>query len=349
MMNKKAPVDVSKSEAKIEFVPVKLVQNVSRDVQLTSYGQITPNATLDVAFEVQGELERGNLTIRPGVKFKKGQVLYSVNNTEAFYTLNARKAQLANQVLNILADIELDFPSEKKKWSNFLDKINPENRLPDIPAINSSKERMFLTSRNVLSEYYNLKSMEARLEKYYFTAPFSGTVIEIFAEPGAIVNPGARIATIAKTGDYEVKIPINTSILPTFQKEGITTFTDASGNAVGTGKILRISDVINRNTQSVDVYYSITPVKSTTIYSGMFVNAVISQKAKINSMSIPRAAVNKGQVMVLKDSALVSVPVVEVGRKPDTLFITGLEDGSLVLLEMIDKADKNKKYVGVQR
>ena len=105
------------------------------------------------------------------------------------------------------------------------------------------------------------KRLEERLRKYTYTAPFDGTVVEIYAEPGSIVNPGGRIAKIAKTGDFEVKVPINTNLLERYRKEGTATFTNAKGTIVGTGKIIRVSDVINQRTQSADVYYSIQPAK----------------------------------------------------------------------------------------
>ncbi len=349
MMNRKPPVDMAKKSDKRVYVPVGVVENRSRDLQLTSYGQVSPNTSIDVAFEVQGKLLRGDLEMKPGVKFRKGQMLYKVDNSEAFYTLGSRKIQLSNLIINMLADIELDFPSEKKKWNAFLEHIKTDERLPELPAINSSKERMFVTSKGVLAEYYNIRSQEARMEKYYFIAPFSGTVVAIYAEPGAVANPGSRIATIANTGDFEVRIPINLDNLKTFQKEGTTTFTDASGATVGYGKILRISDVINQNTQSVDVYYSIRPASGQTIYSGMFVNAVISQKATISTMAVPRVAVMDNKVHVLRDSSLILQTVNVVGGKPDTLFISGLTDGQQVLFEPEDEPDSTKRYVGVKR
>ncbi len=347
--NAKKPVDVSKSENKTEYVAVKEVVNKTRNVQLASYGQVTPNASLDVSMEVQGKLTRGNITMKPGVKFSKGQILYRVDNEEAYYTLAARKIQFSNMILNILPDMDLDFPTERKKWNNFMADIKPGESLPGLPEINSNKEKMFVTSRGILAEYYNLKSAEIRLGKYFYVAPFSGTVIEIFSEVGAIVNPGGRIATIAKTGDYELKIPINLNNLSSFKNQTSTIFTDATGNEVGNGKILRISDVINKNTQSVDVYYSIKPKKEVTIYNGMFLNAKINENVTMSSMTIPRSAINQGKVMVLANNKLEERIVTEVGSKPDSVFVTGLRDKEMVLYELIESPDKTKKYIGVER
>jgi membrane fusion protein (multidrug efflux system) len=331
------------------YVPTSVVQNATRKLQLVSYGQVAANTELVISFEVQGKLEKGDVLIKPGVQFKQGQKLYKINNLEAFYALNSRKSQLANILINALPDIELDYPTEKNKWMSFLDQLKPENKLPELPLIPENKERMFLTSRSILSEYYNLKSQESRLEKYHYTAPFNGTVLEVFAEPGAIVNPGTQISKIAKTGDFEVKIPISIANINSFKKQANATFKDAHGETVGKGKMIRSSNVVNQRTQSIDVYYSINPAAGKIIYNGMFLTIAIKQSAAQLSAAIPRAAVKDGKVHVLKNNQMTWREVLVVGSKPDTLFVSGLKDNEQVVLELVEKSKEITTIKGVQR
>lgn len=347
--NKKEPIKEMKEARTIQYVPISVVNNKSREVQLVSYGQVTPNTELDISFEVQGKLERGDITLKPGVKFRANQLLYKVNQEEAFYALSSRKAQLSNLVIGAMADIELDFPSEKNKWLNFLDDLTPDKRLPGMPKFNSSKERMFITARGITSEYYSIRSQEARIEKYFYLAPFSGTVLEVYAEPGAVANPGARIARIAKTGDLEVKVPISLATIKKFQKEGTAEFTDGNGVLIGSGKILRVSDVINQRTQSVDVYYSIRPIKNELIYNGQFVNVAIKQSAMLESFAVPRLAVKGNKVKILVNDKLEERDVIVVGNKPDSLFISGLYNGDKIILEQVESSSEVKIYKGIKR
>lgn len=346
--NKKEPIKELKEAKTLQYLPISIVKNVSRNLDLISYGQVSPNTELDISFEVQGKLERGNITLKPGVKFRANQLLYKVNQEEAFYSLTSRKSQLANLVIGIMPDIELDFPSEKNKWLNFMDNLAPEKRLPELPIIKNSKERMFVTSRGILTEYYSIKAQEARMEKYFYLAPFSGTVLEIFSEPGAVANPGARIARIAKTGDLEVKVPISLMTIKKFQQKGSASFTDGDGKVIGTGKIIRISDVINQKTQSVDVYYSIKPVNKELIYNGQFVNVSINQMAAQESFGVPRIAVTSNQVNVIENQKIVVRDIVVVGSKPDTLFVSGLKNGDELVLEQLEKTSEVKIYKGIK-
>lgn len=331
------------------FVPVRTVKNEIRTMQITSYGQISPIIEIDVAFEVQGRLQKGSATLKPGIRFSSGQILYSVDVEETKQTLSARRIQYANLIIGALAELELDYPQAANKWIDFLNKVQPTTPLPPLPAITSGKERMFLTSRNILAEYYNIKSLEERYNKYTYRAPWSGTVVEIISEPGSIINPGVKIARIAKTGDFEVKVPITLSQIELFKSKGIATFYDSKDNKIGNGKILRVSDVINQKTQSVDVFYSIKAENKALIYNGMFVTATINQMATIASMAVPRMAVKDNKLQLLKNNQLITKEIEIVNSKPDTVFVIGLNNGDKVLLEQIQTTQKITKFKGINR
>lgn len=346
--NKKEYNKEVKEEDTTTYVPVRKVENKIQSLSLISYGQILPNAEVIVSMEVQGKLLKGDVNMKPGTNFQVGQILYKVDNEETFYALSAQKTSLMNVVIGSLPEIEMDFPKELQKWETFMKDLSPRYKLPELPPM-TAKEMMFMTSRGVMTSYYNIKSQEARLEKYFFAAPFNGTVIQTFAEPGSIANPGAQLAKIAKTGDFEVKVPIGMNDLAMFRSKSEAEFTDASGKLVATGKIIRVSDVINQQTQSADVYYSIQAVKGETIYNGMYVNVSINQKEERETMTIPSAAVKDQKVQILSGGKLKSREVLVISKIPDSVYVTGLKDGEMVLLERIDKVMDKFTYVGIER
>ncbi len=348
--NKKDVKKELKPEDMTVYLPIREVKNELRVVGLESYGQVTPNSEINISFEVQGKLQKGAVLMKPGMRFKQGQLLYTLNKSDIDFAMKARKSALSTLIVASLPDIELDFPSERNKWVKFLNGLNPDlNQLPDYPKINSEKEALFITGRNILTEYYSLKSQEEQLKKYAYYAPFSGTVISVNAEPGAIASPGMMIARIAKTGEFEVRIPISLDDLAKYKSENSATFKNSANEVVGTGRILRISDVVNQQTQSADVYYSIQPAVGFTIYNGMFLTASIEGEKQKSTMTIPRAAYVRGNVTLLVGDKLVRKKVLQSGVKPDSVLVTGLENGQLVLLEDVEKIDPKKKYIGIKR
>ncbi|MCH2223437.1 MAG: efflux RND transporter periplasmic adaptor subunit [Crocinitomicaceae bacterium] len=347
--NKKEEAETNKKEQKIIYVKVAKSKNTINSILMTSYGQVTPNTQLMMAFEIQGKLEQGKHKLKPGSNFSKGQVLARVDNREAFFTLSARKSALRTLILNILPDIELDFPSEKNKWASFLNEIKPSSTMPELPRMSSAKEEGFISSRNIKTEYYTLISLETRMEKYIYIAPFNGTVVEVYAESGSIINPGTQIAKIVKTGDFEVKVPISIEDLEIYKAKNNTTFTDASGKLVATGRITRISNVINQQTQSADVYYSVKAIKGEKIYNGMFLNVTIEGKVVKECASLPRTAIKDNKVFILKDKKLISIPITTISSKPDSVYVTGLKDGMNVVLEHVGDTENKVIYEGISR
>lgn len=350
VMNKKEYKKDTKEERKVVDVPTTKVIAKTHNVPLTSYGQVSPNTELMISFEVQGKLIQGDKRLKPGVSFRKGQVLYKVDGQEAEYSLIARRMSLASIITQALPDFVLDMPQEKEKWEDFLINLTSlRKKTPVFPQINSRKEKQFWTVRNVPTEYFNILAQEKRIEKYTYTAPFSGTVTDIYSEPGSIVNPGAQIAKIAQTGTFEIKVPIALNQLDLYKEQKTARFTDPLGNLVATGSILRISDVVNQRTQSADVYYSVKPADGQRVYSGLYLNVEIDYTTNEKLVILPRTAVNNNKVLVLEGTKLHYVDVLQKNRKPDSVYVSGLRSGQEVVIEQMGAPIDGTVYKSIQR
>ncbi|GAB5416184.1 MAG: hypothetical protein Crog4KO_12320 [Crocinitomicaceae bacterium] len=349
VMNKKGYEKQEKTESKVVDLPTRVVSNKMHRIQMNSYGQISPVTELLVSFEVQGRLIQGDKRLKPGVSFNKGSMLYKIESDEYISTIMARKMGLLGMVSQAMADFTLDFPNRKASWESFISQLDAKKRLPELPESKSEKERMFWASRNVYSEYYNILSLEKRAEKYYYFAQFSGTVTEVYSEPGAMVNPGVQIAKIAQTGQFELKVPVSLEDLDAYKEEADADFTDPEGNLVATGKIIRISDVINQRTQSADIYYSVKPVEGKRVYNGLYLNVAINHQRETPSVILPRTAVTDGKVYILEGTKLNPVEVIQVGEKPDSLYVTGVRDGQEVVLEQVGAPSDEITYKSVKK
>ena len=336
-------------EAAVSYVPVLEVQNKMRSFYLEAYGQLAAGQTLDIAFEVSGKLQQGALRLRPGVKFSQGQLLYSVDAEEANYALSARKSGFITLISQVMPDIKLDYADEFQAWDSYLNQIDINKTLPALPEVKSSKLRFLLNQRNIFAEFNNIKSQELRLRKHKYYAPFSGTVTDVFLEPGSIINASARIASALRTGDYELKIPIAIEDLDMYKSKGSVDVLDASGKIIGTGRLTRVSDVINRMTQSLDAYFSIQPAKGVTLYNGMYVNIKLNKETYGEVMALPYLAVKGQTVRVIQDSTVIEKPVEIVASFPDTVLVKGLQNKWRVLISSADLVSDTVKVVGIPK
>lgn len=346
--NRKEEIKESQKQDKEIYVAYRNVKNQPQSLKMVSYGKVAPFSELFVAMEVSGKLKQGKKILKPGSRISKGETLYRVDNADFFLTLKASKSSFATLILNTMPDIELAFPEEKDKWLNYLNSINPSRRLPEFPVVNSDSEKRFLTGRNILTEYSNLEAQEKRMEKYFFLAPFSGTVTDVYAEPESMIVAGAQIAKIIQTGSYEVKVPISVEKVEKYQSSDKIKFTDSKGRLIANGSIARVSNAVNQQTQSIDVYFRLKPVGNVKIYSGMYLNAELEQESEVSMMKLPKTAVQNNEVYLLKKDKLISQKVVTGGVEGDSVFVSGLSNGDKVLLDNII-VDSNAVYKGILR
>ena len=148
-----------------KYVNTLLVQNENRPMNIISYGRVSSSSNINISSEVQGKLS-SNIPLKKGSEFSKGQLIIKINDKDAQLAVRARKSNYLNIISLSLPDLIVDFPDQYEKWNNFFNSIQIEKELPSFPSFTNSKEKNFIISRNILSEYYNIQSDEARLKKY---------------------------------------------------------------------------------------------------------------------------------------------------------------------------------------
>ncbi|MGM0477622.1 MAG: efflux RND transporter periplasmic adaptor subunit [Bacteroidota bacterium] len=347
MVNKEQKSSSEKAQTTERYIPIHRVQNAPQTEIIQTYGQVMGKSQFNVTMEVQGEIDRDNRSLKPGTTFRKNDILVKVDRVEALYNLLSRRSQFINLLTGVLPDITLDLPEQASKWRGYLEKVSPAAPLPDLPPIVSQKEKLLLHSRNVISEFYSIKASEDQIEKYIYVAPFNGVIVESFVEPGSMITPGMQLFSIAKTGDYEVKAPINIKRIEAFQNAEEIMITGAKDDTLGAGKFVRTAPNINTQTQSVDAYFSIAPKTALTL--GAFVNLSIEHRLADSSAVVPEHAIHNKTVQVYKDPHIEARPIKILGSKGDSAFVSGLHQDSWIVLEPQEAYADTTTFIGIKR
>lgn len=339
--------DAVAEEAEKKFVPhveAKVVTNSSEDLMVSGYGTLSSYSTVDVASEVQGKLYQGK-ALKPGIKFRKGDLLFRIDDVEVRYSVRARKSSFINLIANMIPDIRIDYSSEYDKWNDYLASIKLNESLPPLPSWNSEKEKIFLSTRNILSEYFNIKSLEEQLKKYSVHAPFSGMITEVYMNDFSFVNPGTKIIKIVETGNFEIPVSLPVSQLSMIDIGTKCTIYSTDGSERGGGTVARISEVINKTTQSVTVY--VKPGSSESKYiEGEYLLVKIDAKTSQKGFRIPLSAVSEGQVFVYNksDSLLTKKPILLLNENEEGAFVSGLDDNEIVVIQEVVNYSDSTKY-----
>ena len=332
------------------------VADITRKVQAAkvSYSEINSSILetgrlgsmryVDVISEVQGEILPGGIPLKKGQRFKKGDLLVRIYDKEMEYNLKAAKSRFLNGIANILPDFKFDFPDEYPLVKQFFDDIKIDESLPDLPEINSEKVRIFLASRNILNDYFTIKSTEITLYKHWIYAQFDGTFADVMLEVGSIANRGSRIARIISTEKLELEVPVKVEDIAWIKANQKVEIVSEEGSMKWSGVVNRVADFVDPGTQSVSVFVKVIPTSNQPLYEGQYLKAYFNGKPVSNAMEIPRRAVfNSNEVFIVVDGSLkkTTVNVIKVNR--ETLIFDGLEEGTVLVTEPLAGATEGSR------
>ncbi len=313
---------------------------VESDVQST--GRIISQQSVDIIAEVQGKLLPGTVPLKDGQDFRQGDILVNIYSRDAEYALQARKSGYLNLLANILPDLKIDYPEDYPQWVAFFESVETTADLPELPAVSSSQLKIFLASRNILSEYYAIKSDEIRLKKYAIRAPYDGAIQTVLLEVGSVANPGSRIAQVIKTAQLEVEVPMEATSASWLKIGDRAMLFSEDGNPAGEGRVTRISSYVDVSTQSINVYLSVTR-RQQQLFPGEYLRVEFSGLNIADAMEIPRNAVfNRNMVFVVEDDGFLSkkqVNLLKINER--TVIFNGLPVGAEVVTEPLANANEN--------
>jgi membrane fusion protein (multidrug efflux system) len=323
----------------IKSVSVIKVTNSGLQSEITSSGRVVSLNKISISSEVSGKLE-GNFSIKKGTAFRKGDVLFKVKDTDIKLLADAKKSQFMNLLSSNLADIKLDFPSEYKKWDEFFNSITLNSHISSLPETTTSKEKNFISSKEIMAGYLSVKSDEEKLKKYTVRATFDGVITKSYTDIGANVNMGSPVIDVISSGNMEVELTVNTSEIEFIEVGNSVSFTDSTTNFKG--EIIRQGSFVNENTQNISVFAEIN-AGTELLYSGMYLNATITSNFISDVCKIPRRALfaNNKIFIVNSENKLEIRSVNIISDQGNNVLVDNLSNNTMVVSEpLIDAKEE---------
>ena len=313
----------------IKSVFVDTVSNGTVPIVVPANGSVTALRKLELFAEVQGIFQNSSHDFRPGQKYRRGEVLLSVDSREYAASVQSQKSDLYNRITSIMPDLRLDFPEAFPKWETYLSNFDINKRIAPLPETGSEKEKYFITGRGIISAYYGIKNLEERLGKYNIIAPFDGILTEALVNRGTLIRQGQKLGEFIDPTVYELEVSVAkkfSDLLRVGEKVALTNL-DETQNYTGT--ISRVNAKVDQETQTIEVFIK---VNGNDIQEGMFLQAQIDAKDEENALEIPRELlVDRSKVFVVRNAQLQLVEVNPVFFGKNTVVIKGLADGEKML------------------
>jgi multidrug efflux pump subunit AcrA (membrane-fusion protein) len=318
-------------EKQVKSVLVKKVKNTKIRNKISSTGRAVSLNNITISSEVQGRLV-GDYTFKKGTELNKGKILFTIKNTDLKLLIEAKKSEFMSLLSANLADISLDFNNQYIKWINFFNAIDLKNNLPPFPKMSNTKEKNYIISRSILSQYLSIKSDEERLNKYTVKAPFDGIITKSYSDVGGNVNPGSPVVDFIRKGEMEIELTVNTSEIEYINIGDDVIFKHNRDTYLG--KVVRKGRFVNKNTQNISVFSSINTSKK-SLYSGMYLNATIITKGTDNTFNLPVSSIFDGNKVFIVDSKN-KLKIKEVNiltHQNNEVIIDNIADNTLIVSE----------------
>ena len=315
----------------IKSVLVTKIKNSNIKNEINSSGRVVSLNNITISSEVQGRLIGSNY-FKKGTEINKGMIIFSVKNTDLKLLVDAKKSGFMNIISSSLADIKLDFSSEYIKWNNFFNAINLNSNLPEFPQMNTTKEKNYIISRSILTEYLAIKSDEEKLRKYTVLAPFDGVITKSYSDVGGNVNPGSPVVDFIRKGEMEIELTVNISEINFINIGDKVSLTHNEESYSGT--IIRKGKFVNANTQNISIFTSIDR-NLNLLYNGMYLNATIITQGTENVCKLPRRAIfNKNKVYSIdSENKLKEIEVNIISYQGNEVIIDNLKNKLLIVNE----------------
>ena len=324
----------------------RLVKTVTAEVDTLApsvhvEGRVQALNRMTVLSEVNGVLPVGGKEFREGVRYGADEAMLRLDDSELRASLVAQRSQWLQQLAGALADIQVDFPAQAEMWMAYVQDLDVEAVLPEMPQPATDRERLYLTSRGIVSGYHNIRANEARLDKFTVRAPFEGVIVGAQAQPGSMVRAGQPVGTLVGTGTYEVKSAIHARHLGRLKEGNDVLLRNEEGVVVARGQVARISGSVDPTTQSASVFCEVTAEPGQSLRDGRFLSGEVYGQSIPGVMALDEVLLtgdDGNEVFVVKDSELALARVEVLHRDADRVLVRGLKEGEQVVSEPVSGA-----------
>lgn len=308
-------------EPEVRLVETQSVNFGDLVLEIEGNGVVESQRSLNMVSEATGPVMFAKNDLKDGTYVRKGELILEVDSREVENNLFTYRSEFMNALALVLPEIKIENESAYKKWYKYFNSLDIHEAVPDFPKINDSQEKIKLSGRGIFSKYYAVKNQEILLSKYRITAPFSGYIKSNGIIKGSFVAKGQQLFTLSDAINVEIAVPllieevnlINFSIPPATK-----IFPNKYQNEVLYGKIYRKETLLNRNSQTLNVYVSFTNRKLNSHFlPGNYVTLKIEGAQLTDVAKIPRYVVdNENHVFTMEDGKLAR-------RKVEVLALQG--------------------------
>jgi membrane fusion protein (multidrug efflux system) len=333
--------------ATVDVIPIKKVKTLAianKNIKsgFSAQGRLRAYDKTDIVAEVQGMmLPTLEKRFKIGTRYTKDEVMIDIENVESRLALKSQKAQLHTAITAMMPDMKIDMPASFSNWKAYLDKFDVNQSIRTFPKHLSDREEYYVSTKNLHSQFYNIKSAEVRLEKFQVKAPFDGILTTSSVNKGGFVRAGSPLGTLMNTAKYEMEAAVQVADLAYIKRGSSVKVTSDDSGKSWTGIVKRIGDLVDATTQTATVYIGLS---GNGLREGQYLRAMINTSAITQATEIPRSwLVDNDKLYVIEGGTLKLQTVEVVKVEDDKAIVRGMKNDTRLLAEKVKGAYEGMK------
>lgn len=326
------------------------------DVPVMVHASGTAGASEEVSIipQVSGRVVKISPALKAGGFFKKGDLLFAVEDTDYRLVLERAVAAKAKAEYE-LATIESQAGIAREEWEI----INRDGQDPPNPLV--LYEPQLRSARAALaSALASVEQARLDLQRTELRAPFNGRVRSEGIAPGQYVRAGTSVAVLAGTDTAEILVPLPlddtrwiTIPRPGGKRSGSPADVRLSIGGESyqwSGQIIRTTGEVDARSRMIQIVVEVrdpynlsgrTNSVRPSLSAGSFVDVTLKGITLKNAFRIPRSALRDNETVWImdKDAKLEIRKIAPLRREKDDIIIReGLHDGNRIVLTNISGA-----------
>ncbi len=311
----------------LPFVTVSAVDISDYPVIISANGFVSAQRTATVTPQVSGKITHISPKLLVGEHIKKGELLLQLDKTNYQAALAA-----ANNSLSSAQSVYQQAQGRTRQAARDIKRLGVKPT-----PLSLHKPQLAAAQSAVKNAKAQVSLAKANLSRTTISAPFNAVVQSTNASIGDIANVGSRLATLAATDTYSVKLLLKSQQLPLLRIGSKVTLTDHVNDTTFDGIINRLDAGFDKNNRTIGAYVDIAQplLKTPPLLLNSYLHASITGITIQNSAWIANSSIVDNQFVWNMDENHVITPVniTVVHRGHDTSLVRFSDTVNRIVLQ----------------
>lgn len=316
-------------------------------MQVHGTGTVQPGREVNMTSQVAGKVVEVAPALKPGGFFKKGELMFRIEETDYRLAVEQAQANVAKAEL-ALATTEGRADIARAEWRDLKGDAEPNPLVVYTPQLKEAEA-------NLAAARANLEMARLNLSRTGIVAPFNGRVRSESVDPGKVIKVGDTVAVLADTDLAEIVVPLPVAELAwlTIPRAGSTAKGSpalvrlrlAENTIEWRGSLARSLGEVDQESRMARLVVAVPEPYAANqpmdLATGLFVEVVIQGKSLQQVAAIPRVALREGDTVWLmgKDNKLTVRKVQVLRQEEETIYLgKGVSPGEKIVLTNLSGA-----------